>query len=132
MADIEKKQFMYKGKGIEELKALDVREFSKYLKSRARRSVLRQFQEIEDFVSRCKNKIERKKPIRTHKRALIIVPQMVGMIIGVHNGKEFLPVRITEIMLGHRLGEFALTRGKIQHGSPGVGSTKGTKSKAKK
>jgi small subunit ribosomal protein S19 len=134
MAIIEstKKVFTYKGKTIEELKALDVREFAKYLKSRQRRAALRQFQEIEDFVSRTKKKTEKNKPIKTHNRALVIVPQLVGLKIHIHNGHEFFPVEITKEMIGHRLGELAPTRAKVKHGGAGVGSTKGSKSKSKK
>ena len=127
-----KKQFTYRGKSIEELKTLDVREFAKYLKSRTRRAVLRQFQMIEDFVSRAKRKIERSKPIRTHKRTMIVVPQLIGMKVQVYNGHEFVPVEITNQMLGHRFGEFSPTRGKVKHGTAGIGSTKGSKSQAKK
>jgi small subunit ribosomal protein S19 len=127
-----KKQYTFRGKTIEELKGLDVREFAKYLKSRQRRAVLRQFQTVEDFVSRAKKKIEKNKPIKTHERALVIVPQMVGMKIQIYNGHEFLPVEIMKEMLGHRLGEFSPTRGKVKHGTAGIGSTKGSKSQAKK
>jgi len=134
MAIIEstKKAFTFKGKSVEELKNLDVREFAKYLKSRTRRAVLRQFQEIESFVSRAKKKTEKNKQIRTHKRTIIIVPQMVGMKISIYNGHEFFPVEITKEMLGHRLGEFSPTRGKVKHGNAGIGSTKGSKAQAKK
>jgi small subunit ribosomal protein S19 len=132
MAEVTKKQYTFRGKTIEELKALSVREFAKYLKSRQRRSVLRQFQEIESFVSRAKEKLEKNKPIKTHKRAMIIVPQLIGMKIHIHNGREFVPVEITREMLGHRLGEFSITRGKVKHGAAGIGSTKGTKFQAKK
>jgi len=127
-----KKQFTFRGKSIEQLKELDVREFAKYVKSRTRRAVLRQFQVIEDFVSRAKRKIEKNKPIKTHKRTMIVVPQLVGMKIQIYNGHEFLPVEITKEMLGHRLGEFSPTRGKVKHGTAGIGSTKGSKSQAKK
>jgi len=130
--EIRKKEFTYRGKTIDELKKLDVREFSKYLKSRARRSVLRQFQEIEKFVSRSKKKLSKEKPIRTHQRDIVIVPDMVGMKIHVYNGHNFVPVQIIGEMLGHRLGEFAPSRGKVSHGTAGVGATKGTKFKAKK
>ena len=127
-----KKQFTYRGKSIEELKTLDVREFAKYLKSRQRRASLRQFQKIEDFVSRAKKKAEKNKPIKTHDRALVIVPQLVGLKIHIHNGHEFVPIEIAKEMMGHRLGEFAVTRQKVKHGGAGVGSTKGSKAKAKK
>jgi small subunit ribosomal protein S19 len=126
------KEFIYRGKNLEELKKMDIREFAKYIPARSRRTVLRQFNEIEKFLNECKKKSSNKKHIRTHFRDIIIVPQMVGMRISVYNGKTFIPVEIIEEMIGHRLGEFALTRGKIHHGSAGVGATKGTKSKSKK
>ena len=129
---IKKKEFTYRGKTLEELKALDVREFAKILKSKNRRNVLRNFQEIEEFISRSKEKIEQNKRIKTHKRTLVIVPQMIDMKIQVHKGNSFVPVEITGEMLGHKLGEFALTRSKIKHSKAGVGATKGTKHKSKK
>lgn len=51
-----------------------------------------------------------KKPIKTWSRRSMIIPQMVGVTIGVHNGREHIPVFVTENMVGHKLGEFALTR----------------------
>lgn len=132
MAETTKKQYTFRGKTIEELKALDVREFAKHVKSRTRRAVLRQFQDIESFVSRAKEKLEKGKPIKTHKRTMIIVPQLIGMKIHIYNGHEFIPVEITKEMLGHRFGEFAITRGKVKHGAAGIGSTKGSKAQAKK
>ena len=130
--ELKKKETRYRGKTLEELKTLDVREFAKYVKSRSRRTILRHFREIEDFVSRAKKKAEKKKPIRTHHRYLVIVPQMVGMKIQIYNGRDFISAEITQEMLGHRLGEFAPTRQRVKHGSAGIGSTKGTRSKAKK
>lgn len=127
-----KKEFTYRGKTLEELQKLDVREFAKLTRSRERRTILRQFQDIEGFVNRAKKKMSKKKQIKTHKRHIVIVPEMVGMTIGVHNGRAFTPVQIVGEMLGHRLGEFALTRGRVSHGSAGIGATKGSKHKAKK
>lgn len=51
-----------------------------------------------------------KKVIKTYKRASMILPEMVGFTIAVHNGRKFIPVYCTESMVGHRLGEFAATR----------------------
>src|SRR4030043_1306131 len=104
MIEIQKKQFIYRGKSVEELKELEVREFAKYLPSRQKRSALRNFQMIEDFVKRAKIKLEKGKKIRTHNRDIIIVPQMIGMNIQIHNGKTFNPIVIEPEMLGHRLG----------------------------
>jgi len=129
---VQKKQFSYQGKSIEELKEMDTREFARLLPSRPRRSILRNFQNIENFVSRAKEKIKKNKKIKTHKRDLIIVPQLVGMEIQIHNGKTFIPLDITGEMLGHFFGEFAPTRNKVAHSKAGVGATKGSKHKAKK
>lgn len=52
----------------------------------------------------------RKQVIKTWSRASMIIPQMVGETIAVHNGKSFVPVYVTENMVGHKLGEFAPTR----------------------
>lgn len=127
-----KKEFTYRGKTIEELKKLSINELAKCLKSRERRYVIRNSPEIERFIKMCKEKLSRNKKIRTHKRDMIILPEIVGINIQVHNGKEFAPVEITGEMLGHKLGEFALTRSKVVHSKAGIGSTKGTKHQAKK
>ena len=57
-----------------------------------------------------------KNPIKTYSRASTIIPEMVGLVFDVHNGKNFIRVRVIEDMIGHRLGEFALTRKFIRHG----------------
>ena len=54
--------------------------------------------------------------IKTWARASTISPEMVGFTFGVHNGREHTPVFVTEEMVGHRLGEFALTRKFVRHG----------------
>lgn len=51
-----------------------------------------------------------KRPIKTWSRASMILPDMVGLTIAVHNGKQHIPLLITENMVGHKLGEFAPTR----------------------
>ncbi len=56
-----------------------------------------------------------KKPIKTWSRSSTVTPEMVGLTIAVHNGKQFVPVFITEAMVGHKLGEFAQTRTFRQH-----------------
>jgi len=118
------KEFTYRGRSLEELKNMDLREFAKLLPSRERRSLLRQTELVEKFLKRCEKKIMKNKNIRTHLRQLIIVPKMIGLTIHIHNGKEFVPIKINEEMLGHRLGEFAMTRKKVEHGAPGIGATR--------
>ena len=128
----EKKQFTFRGKTLDELKDMDVREFAKLLKSRQRRFVLRRFQDIDKFLKRMEAKSGKKKLVKTHKRDLLIVPKMIGARLSIYNGKTFIPVDVTGEMLGHKFGEFAPSRARIKHGKAGVGATKGTKSKSKK
>ena len=130
--ELKKKEFKFKGRTIEELKKLDVREFAKLLRSRQRRSVLRNFQELENFVNMAKEKQSKNKKIKTHKRDLVVVPELIGMKMQIYNGRDFVPVEITNEMLGHKFGEFALTRARIKHSKAGVGATKGSKHKSKK
>ena len=56
------------------------------------------------------NERNEKKVVRTWSRRSTVVPEMVGHTLAVHNGKKFIPVYITENMVGHKLGEFSLTR----------------------
>jgi small subunit ribosomal protein S19 len=55
-------------------------------------------------------KTNSKKPIKTWSRRSMITPEMVGLTIAIHNGKAHVPIFISENMVGHKLGEFALTR----------------------
>ena len=128
---IEGKDKFYRGKNIEELKGLDVRESAKLMPSRSRRTVLRNFDVIQKFVGDCEKKVSKGKTIKTHRRDLVIVPGLVGMTIAVHNGRNFEQVPITIEMIGHRLGEFSQTRGKVNHSGAGVGATKGSRAKKK-
>lgn len=131
-SEFKKKEFTYRGKTLEELKKLEVREFAKHLRSRERRTLLRNFQKMEKFVDKAKEKSQKGKPIRTHDRELVIVPDLVGKKLQVHDGKSFVNFEVKGDMLGHRLGEFAPTRQRVQHSKAGVGATKGTKFKSKK
>lgn len=119
------KIFMYKGRSIEELQRLSLEEFARLLPSRQRRALLRGFNEKQ------KKLLEKlrttQKPVRTHIREIVIIPEMAGKRILMYNGKEWLTVDIRPEMVGHRLGEFALTRKRVMHSAPGVGATKSSK-----
>ncbi|MEM2932721.1 MAG: 30S ribosomal protein S19 [Candidatus Pacearchaeota archaeon] len=117
-------EFKFRGKKFDELKEIGLKEFALLVKSRERRSILRQLERYTNFLKKVKALSERGKPIRTHWRDAVIIPALVGLTIYVHNGKSFEPVKITEEMLGHRLGEFVLTRKPVKHSAPGVGATK--------
>ncbi len=119
------KIFSFKGKSLEELQGMSLEDFSRLLPSRQRRSLRRGLTPLE------KKLLERtrrsSKPIRTHTREMIILPEMVGKKFLIHSGKEWMTLDVNADMLGHRLGEFALTRKKVMHSSPGVGATRSSK-----
>jgi small subunit ribosomal protein S19 len=120
------KIFRYKGKTVEELKNMSLEEFSKLLPSRERRSLLRGLSKRQkDLLNQIKRNPE--KFHKTHERDMIILPEMIGVKLGIYNGKEFKTVTISSEMVGHRLGEFSLTRGRVTHSSPGAGATRGSK-----
>ena len=87
---------------------------------------------IQAFLAQQKDKTEKvkskQKVIKTHARDMIVLPDMVGMTIKVYTGNSYFDVHVNEEMLGHRLGEFALTRRRVAHNAPGVGATRGSSS----
>jgi len=128
------KVFKYKGKTEEELKKLDLKQFMKLVPARQRRSLTRGFTESQkallDKVRKAKEG-QRKKPIKTHCRDMIVLPDMIGLPIHIYNGKEFKAVTITAEMVGLYLGELSLTRGKASHSAPGVGATRSSSVQSK-
>ncbi len=121
------KKFSYRGLSIEELQKLPLDEFSKLINSRERRVIKRGFTpKHKKLLERIKQAKESgsDKPIKTHLRDMVIIPEMVGLKFGIHNGKEFVTVDIAPEMVGHRLGEFAQTRKKVSHSAPGIGATR--------
>uniref|UniRef100_A0A453BK50 40S ribosomal protein S15 n=1 Tax=Aegilops tauschii subsp. strangulata TaxID=200361 RepID=A0A453BK50_AEGTS len=66
---------------------------------------------------------EKPEPVRTHLRNMIIVPEMIGSLIGVYNGKTFNQVEIKPEMIGHYLAEFSISYKPVKHGRPGIGAT---------
>lgn len=116
-----RKEFTYRGKTLQELQSLSRKEFVDLLPSRSRRSILRGY---NDAAKKAEQSILSGDNVKTHSREVVILPQFVGKVIKVHNGKEFVELRVQEEMIGHRLGEFSLTRKRVSHGSAGVGATK--------
>ncbi|MBS3132286.1 30S ribosomal protein S19 [Candidatus Woesearchaeota archaeon] len=121
-----KKEFTYRGKTLEELKGMSMNEFAELLPSRERRSLKRGLTEQQKKL--LKTLKSRSNNVKTHCRDMIILPEMAGKTIMVHKGKEFMAIAVNEEMLGHRLGEFAVTRNKVTHSAPGIGATKSSAS----
>ncbi|HJH32036.1 MAG TPA: 30S ribosomal protein S19 [Methanosarcinaceae archaeon] len=120
-----KGEFTYRGKTIEQLQKLSAEEFAEMLPSRERRSLKRGLTDGQKNVMQ--QFIDGKDRIRTHYRNIIIMPYMIGKNFEVYNGKTFVKVEIQPEMIGHRFGEFALTRNRVSHGSAGVGATRSSK-----
>lgn len=119
-----KKIFTYRGKTIEELQALSLKEITDLLPSFARRKIIRRG--FTDAEKRFIKRLEKKNNVKTHCREMVILPFMVTKTIKVAKGNGFDDVIITPEMIGHRLGEFAPTRKRVTHGNAGIGATKGT------
>lgn len=120
-------QYKFKGKTLEELNKMDLKEFIELLPSKQRRSIKRGFTESQKILLKKIDKViegKYKKPIKTHCRNMVIIPKMVGLTIYIHKGKEFVLTKIEPEMLGLRLGELSLTRKRIEHSAPGVGATR--------
>jgi small subunit ribosomal protein S19 len=126
-------KFHYRGYTLEELKKMNMDEFIQLLPARARRSLRRGLpprqKKLLERLRRAYRAKKRGKDIltRTHVRDMLIFPEMVGLKIGVYNGKSYEIVDVKPEMIAHYLGEFSLTRRHVQHGSPGIGATRSSK-----
>ncbi|MEM0084462.1 MAG: 30S ribosomal protein S19 [Candidatus Methanomethylicia archaeon] len=124
------REFTYRGYPLSKLLEMPMDQFVNLLPSRQRRSLKRGLtppqRTLLEKIRYAKKLLESGKnvKIRTHCRDMIILPEMVGMTLYVHNGKEFVPVEITTEMIGHYLGEFAITNKKVVHGAPGLRATR--------
>jgi len=125
-----RKKFYYRGYELEDLQKMPMQDFISLIPSRQRRSLNKGLSEIQKKLllklRKAKDALQENKRVivRTHCRDMIVLPEMVGLSVGVYNGKEFKVVEIVPEMIGHYFGELALTRGKVKHSSPGVGATK--------
>ena len=120
-----REEFTYRGYKIDELKAMGVAELIPIMPARARRKVVRGFSRGEETLL---EKIRGgNQKIRTHLRDMLVMPEMVGKSIEIYNGKEFMKVEFQPESVFHYLGEFALTRHRVTHGSAGIGATRGSK-----
>ncbi len=121
------KEFSYRGHSLESLSGMSMDEFINLLPSRQRRSLQRGLtaeQRVLLEKLRTAKEAQDGNGIKTHVRDLIILPEMVGAKISVHNGKEFVAIDIKAEMIGHYLGEFAITNKPVRHGTPGIGASR--------
>lgn len=121
-----KREFTYRGLTLDELQKLSLDEILPLLPARARRSYQRGLNpEEQTFMDRLQ---KGDKPVlKTHRREIVILPSFVGKKVAIYNGKEYKELEIKPEMIGHYLGEFALTRNAVSHSGPGVGATRSSK-----
>lgn len=121
---------MYRGLTLDQLQSMSMDEFINLLPSRQRRSLQRGLQPgqriLLEKIRQAKESGEKggASPIKTHVRDMIILPEMVDTRVQVHNGKEFVEIEIKREMIGHYLGEFAITNRPVKHGTPGIGASR--------
>jgi small subunit ribosomal protein S19 len=124
------KEFTYRGYNFEQLQSLSMDEFILLLPSRHRRSLQRGLKRNQrillEKVRTAKAALDKGQSVivKSHARDMIILPEMAGVTILLHNGKEFAPVEIKPQMIGHYLGEYAITNRPVKHGQPGIGASR--------
>ena len=124
------RKFTFRGIELEKLLDLNHEEFAKLIHARARRRIYRGLKsKPKRFIARLRKAkkncgpMDKPEPVKTHLRDMIIVPEMIGSIVGVYNGKVFNGIEIKPEMVGHYLGEFSITYKPVRHGRPGIGTT---------
>lgn len=124
------REFRYRGYTMDELQRMSMDDFIRLLPSRQRRSLQRRLPEehrkLIEKIRKARREAEEggKITVKTHSRDMVILPEMVGLTIQVHNGNGFVPVEITPEKVGHYLGEFAVTNKRVIHGTPGIGASR--------
>ena len=124
------KEFTYRGYNFEQLQNLSMDEFILLLPSRHRRSLQRGLKRNQrillEKVRVAKAALDKGQSVivKSHARDMVIIPEMAGVTILLHNGKEFATVEIKPQMIGHYLGEYAITNRPVKHGQPGIGASR--------
>ncbi|VWU49743.1 40S ribosomal protein S19, putative [Hepatocystis sp. ex Piliocolobus tephrosceles] len=122
--------FHYRGIELDKLLDLSQKELIQLFSARQRRKFKRgidkRAKNLLKKLRKAKKECEfgeKPKPVLTHLRDMTIIPEMVGSIVGVHNGKQYTNVEIKPEMIGYYLGEFSITYKHTRHGKPGIGAT---------
>ncbi|KAJ3065897.1 ribosomal protein S15 [Rhizoclosmatium hyalinum] len=128
------RKFSYRGVDLEQLLDMSSEQLTELVHCRARRRFQRGLKRkpmglIKKLRAAKKAVTGNDKPeaVKTHLRNMIIVPEMVGSVIGVYNGKTFNQIEIKAEMIGHYLAEFSITYKPVGHGRPGIGASGSSK-----
>ncbi|TVY20442.1 40S ribosomal protein S15 [Lachnellula arida] len=133
-AEIKKKRtfrkFSYRGIDLDQLLDLSSDQLRDVVHARARRRFNRGLKRKPmGLIKKLRKAKQESRPnekpdlVKTHLRNMIVVPEMIGSVIGVYSGKEFNQVEIKPEMVGHYLGEFSISYHPVKHGRPGIGAT---------
>ncbi|ELQ75164.1 40S ribosomal protein S15 [Trachipleistophora hominis] len=119
------KKFTYQGVDLDDLKTMPLCNLKALLPSALRRHINRGFSEEEyTLIKQC----ERNEPdIKTKCRNMMILPVMIGQVVGVHNGCNFVEIDVKPEMIGRRFKDLVPTKTSKAHGRPGVGATSSSK-----
>jgi len=124
------RKFTFRGVDLDQLLDMNTKQFTELVHSRARRRLNRGLKRKSMALLKKLRKAKKDAPVnekpdvvKTHLRDMIIVPEMIGSIVGVYNGKAFNQVEVKPEMVGHYLGEFSVTYKPVKHGRPGIGAT---------
>lgn len=124
------RKYTYRGVDLDQLLDMTTDELVELFPCRARRRFQRGLKrKCHTFIKKLRKAKkeaaggEKPEPVRTHLRNMIIIPEMIGSVIGVYNGKTFNQVEIKPDMIGHYLGEFSISYKPVKHGKPGIGAT---------
>ncbi|XP_044541276.1 LOW QUALITY PROTEIN: 40S ribosomal protein S15 [Gracilinanus agilis] len=136
MAEVEQKKkrtfrkFTYRGVDLDQLLDMSYEQLMQLYSARQRRRLNRGLRRKQHSLLKRLRKAKKEAPpmekpevVKTHLRDMIILPEMVGSMVGVYNGKTFNQVEIKPEMIGHYLGEFSITYKPVKHGRPGIGAT---------
>merc|ERR1711962_308004 len=124
------RKYTYRGVDLEQLLDMTNEQLAELLGCRARRKFNRGLKRkplaLLTKLRKAKKEappMEKPEVVKTHLRNMIIVPEMVGSVVGVYNGKTFNQIEIKPEMISHYLGEFSITYKPVKHGRPGIGAT---------
>ena len=133
MSKFAQRNYTYRGKTLDDLRAMDLRDFVQLLGSRRRAWFDRDFSvkhiKLINKLKKARESIAGQqgvKPpvVRTHLREMVILPEFVDNVIGIYNGKEFVEVQIKPEMVGHVLADFSMAKKIVKHSKAGVGATR--------
>lgn len=124
------RKFTYRGVDLDQLLDMSYEQLMQLYSARQRRRLNRGLRRKQHSLLKRLRKAKKEAPpmekpevVKTHLRDMIILPEMVGSMVGVYNGKTFNQVEIKPEMIGHYLGEFSITYKPVKHGRPGIGAT---------